>query len=230
MARVQKVDHGVSSRLDEFEQRIFVLKIEYEKFFSGLTTVEPIRERDELRRILRDLLQIPQNNARVRFRLQQLRSRWATQELYWTRNNYQIERGTHPKQRYRADVKERARMEAELERQKANAELTRDASGSPMATLLPADASLPPQRLPPPAPKPGRIDREEAGYRAVYDAYMEARGRTGQSTDADYKAVRDTLKKQVEALKERTQCSSVKFKVVVEDGKAKVKAIPVKPG
>lgn len=226
MARLQKVDQGLSSRLDEFEKRVFVLKIEYEKFFSGLTTVEPIRERDDLRRLLRDLLQVPVNNARANFRLQQLRARWSTLELYWTRNNNQIERGVHPKQRYKADMRERERQEAELERQKAAAELAKDPGPSPMQTLLPADASLPPQRV---APKPPtRADREEAGYRAVYDAYMEARGRCGQSTDADYKAVRETLKKQVEALKARTECSSVKFKVVVEEGKAKVKAIPVK--
>lgn len=226
MARLQKVDQGLSSRLDEFEKRVFVLKIEYEKFFSGLTTVEPIRERDDLRRLLRDLLQVPVNNARASFRLQQLRARWSTLELYWTRNNNQIERGVHPKQRYKADMRERERQEAELERQKAAAELARDPGLSPMQTLLPADASLPPQRVAPKAPT--RADREEAGYRAVYDAYMEARGRCGQSTDADYKAVRETLKKQVEALKARTECSSVKFKVVVEEGKAKVKAIPVK--
>lgn len=227
MARLQKVDQGMSARLDEFEKRVFVLKIEYEKFFSGLNPVEPTRERDELKRILRDMLQAPQTNARATFRLQQLRARWSTLELYWSRNNYQIERGTHPKQRYRADARERERAEAELERQKAAAELAKDPGQSPMQTLLPADASLPPQRV---APKQlNRGDREEAGYRAVYDALMEARGRCGQSTNADYNAVRDTLKKQVEALKARTECSSVKFKVVVEDGKAKVKAIPVKP-
>ena len=205
MARLQKVDQGMSARLDEFEKRVFVLKIEYEKFFSGLSPIEPIRERDELKRILRDMLQAPQTNARATFRLQQLRARWASLELYWARNNNQIERGVHPKQRYRADVKERERMEAELERQKAAAELAKDPGASPMQTLLPADAPLPPERV---APKQlTRADREEAGYRAVFDAYLDARGRCGQTTNVDYTAVRETLKRQVEALKARSDAA-----------------------
>ena len=102
--------------MDEFENRVFLLKIAYEKHFSGIEPVEPARDRDELRRYLRDLLAAPVTNSRQRFRLQQLRARWSTLELYWTRNLYQIERGQHPKQKYRADARERQRAEAELSR------------------------------------------------------------------------------------------------------------------
>lgn len=202
MARVQKVDRGLNAQLDEFDKRLFLLKIAYDKYFSGIEPIEPIRERDEMRRLLREILAMPVQNTRQAFRMQQLRARVATQELFWTRNLLQVERGTHPKQRFRAALREKARAEA---------------SGVP--TAVPSQA---------PSARAERSDGDDAGFRAVYDAYVSSRGQCGQSTDLDYALVRDTLKKQVETLKARTQCTSVKFKVVIEEGKAKVKAVPVR--
>lgn len=231
MARLQKADLSLNSRLDEFDKRVFLLKISYEKYFAGIDPIEPIRDRDELRRILRELLAIPVTNGRQRFRLQQLRARWSTLELYWARNLYEIERGTHRKQRYRADQKEKRRAEAEIE-----ARLRAEAAAEARAEAAENDPSAEGAEAPPaesrPRPRPPAQQRpepgEDGGYRAVFDAYVAARSRCGQSTEIDYAVVRDTLKKQVETLKARTSCSTVKFKVVVEEGKAKVKAVPVK--
>lgn len=221
MARLQKADLGLGARMDEFENRVFLLKIAYEKYFSGIDPVEPVRERDDLRRYLRDLLGAPITNGRQRFRLQQLRARWSTLELYWTRNLYQIERGIHPKQRYRADLKERARAEAELARGLPGSTLLPDRPGGTL-TMDPGDRASARSVV------PERSTASESSYKAVFDAYVQARGSCGQNTDIDYNVVRQTLEKQVEALKARTSCSKVKFKVVVEDGKAKVKAVPVR--
>lgn len=209
--------------MDEFENRVFLLKIAYEKYFSGIDPVEPVRERDDLRRYLRDLLGAPITNGRQRFRLQQLRARWSTLELYWTRNLYQIERGMHPKQRYRADLKERARAEAELARQLPGSTLIPERPG---ASLIPETSGEVARRAVQASGE--RPSASESSYKAVFDAYVQARGSCGQNTDIDYNVVRQTLEKQVEALKARTACSKVKFKVVVEDGKAKVKAVPVR--
>ena len=54
MARRDKLDIALNNRLDEFEKRVFLLKMEYEKHFSGIEQVEPLRERDELRRMMRE--------------------------------------------------------------------------------------------------------------------------------------------------------------------------------
>jgi hypothetical protein len=199
LAKREKVDRGVAARLDEFEKRLFVLKIEYEKYFSGLERIEPTRERDELRRMLRDLSQEPMTNGRQRYRLQQLRARYGSTELYWTRNLVQIERGTHPRMKFRAAVHERER---------------RDAS------LLGAARSAPP-------PEDVAREREDRAYQAIYERYIEARRQCGQSTELSLDAVRDALKKQVKTIKSTYRCSSVKFRVTIEEGKAKVKAVPV---
>ena len=57
MARVEKIDRTAEQRLDEFEQRLFVLKIEYDKYFNGVERIEPSKERDDLRRLIKDIEQ-----------------------------------------------------------------------------------------------------------------------------------------------------------------------------
>jgi hypothetical protein len=207
MARIEKADKGVAGRLDEVEQKMFRLKIDYEKYFSGLERIEPLRDRDELRRQMRDFLDEPLRNSLQRFRYQTLKARHSSLELYWQRNLVLIERGTHPKMRFRADAKERGRAEQPIEQ-------------------------LAPEQIEVLRERQHTQVLEERAYKMVYEKYLEARTRCGQSTDLSFDAVREALRKQVRTIKSTYQCEGVKFRVVVEDGKAKVKAVPqgVTPG
>lgn len=206
MARVEKVDRNLASQLDDLEQKIFLVKIEYEKYFAGLEKVEPLRDRQEIQRMLRDLLDVPIHSAAQRFRYQTLKSRFQSLELYWNRNLSMIERGVHPRMKFRADLKDRARGVApEAPRMTAEQE----------AVLRERQA---------------QIEREERAYRLVYEKYVEARRQCGQSTDLSFDAVRDALRNQVRQIKATYNVASVKFRVVIEGGKAKVKAVPQQPG
>lgn len=200
MARIEKADRGLHGTLDEVEQKMFLLKINYEKYFSGLERVEPLREREELRRSMRDLLDLQIRNSVQRFRYQTLKARFQSLELYWQRNLTLMERGIHPKMRFKADLKEKVR-ESEPE------------------TLSADQIEVLQERQ-------ERQEREERAYKLVYEKYVEARKQCGQSTDLSFDAVRDALKKQVRTIKSTYNCESVKFRIVVEDGKAKVKAVP----
>lgn len=204
MARMDKAERSVAQRLDELEQRMFVLKIDYEKYFSGIERIEPLRERDDIKRLVRDLLESQINNGTLRFRFQTLRARFQSLELYWTRNLVLIERGTHPKMKFRADAKDRAR-----------------AAATPAA-----EPSLSAEQQEVLRKRQEALEREDRAYKLVYDKYMEARTQCGQSTDIGFDAVRDALKKQVRQIKANFQCESVKFRIIVEEGKAKVKAVP----
>lgn len=201
MARIEKADRGLSGQLDEIEQKIFVLKIDYEKYFSGLERVEPLRDRDALRRQMRDLTDHPMNNSLQRFRYQTLKSRFQSLELYWQRNLVMVERGTHPKMRFRADAKK-----------------ARVAEPEPLPLAAEQIEVL--------RTRQEAQEREERAYKVVYDRYIDARGKCGQGTDISFDAVRDALRKQVRQIKSTYKCDSVKFRIVVEDGKAKVKALP----
>lgn len=200
MARREKIDRVFQQRLDEFERRILVLKIEYEKFFSGIEQIEPLRDRDDMRRLLRDLQQTPITNTAQKHKLRSLRARWNSMEMYWQRNLVMIERGTHPKMKFRARLAEKRRGGAPSEAPKAAAR---------------------PRRL-------TSEEREDKAYQAVFDKYVETRQKCGQGTDLAYESVRDVLKKQVRTIKSRYRCKAVKFKITVEDGKAKVKAVPLR--
>ena len=198
MARRDKLDIAFNARLDEFEKRMFVLKMEYEKHFSGLERIEPLRERDDLRRFVRELQQMTVNSTRQKHRLRTLRARYSSMELYWQRNLVMIERGTHPKMKFRANLHDRERGQA------------------PTESAAPRKRQLTPE------------ERESKAYQSVYDKYMEARKSCGQATEMSYDSVRDVLQKQVRTIKSRYRCKAVKFRVTVEDGKAKVKAVPLR--
>ena len=70
--------------------------------------------------------------------------------------------------------------------------------------------------------------RQEDEIRQVYNKFVEARKKCGQSTDLSFRAVREVLIGQTRTIRSRYRCEEVKFKVTVEKGKAKVKAVPVK--
>ncbi len=210
MARIERLDHGLSSRLDELEQKMFLLKINYEKYFSGIERQEPLRDREEIRRTIRDLAEEGIRNATQRFKFQGLKARFQTFELYWTRNLNMMERGVHPKMRFKADQKDAARKAAE----------------AAAAQGLPRESEISPEQERVLRERQERMEREERAFRLVYDKYVEARGKCGQSTDIGFDAVREALRKQVRTIKATYNVESVKFRVVIEEGKAKVKAVP----
>ncbi len=199
MARREKVDRNLNNVMDEVEQKMFLLKIEYEKYFSGIERIEPLREREEVKRFIRELMLDPMNAAQQRFRFQSLKARFQSLELYWTRNLVQIERGTHPKMKFRADL-------------------------SATKTVIPEALSA--EQIEVLRQRQERQEKEERAYKMVFDKYMEARAKCGQSTELSFDAVREALHKQVRLIKSTYQTESVKFRIMIEDGKAKVKAVP----
>jgi hypothetical protein len=58
----------------------------------------------------------------------------------------------------------------------------------------------------------------------VYKEFVAARKQLNQSGGVSKDKLAENIRKQAEALKEKYKGKEVKFKVVVEDGKAKLKA------
>ncbi len=201
MARRIRIDRSFEGRLDEFEQAIFLLKISYEKYFNGFEKIEPAGDRLKLRRLVHELQQDLPNNTAQQHRFRSLKARFNSYELYWQRNLVQIERGTHPKFKFRADMRDRQRQQAEEAARQEQQAAQRSAA---------------------------RKRKEDRAFHTLYDKLIEARTRCGQSTDLEYTKVKSALKKQVAAIKQQTGARSVKFRISVENGKAKVKAVPVR--
>jgi hypothetical protein len=203
LAQRAKIDRGLSSQLDELEQRMFLLKIQYEKYFSGTEKVEPSRERELIQRFVRDLMEDATaiKNPTQRHRFDGLRARLGSFEYYWTRQLRMLEQGTHPRQKFKQKIREQEKEEllrAESEKLARQRQRRRHSS-----------------------------ERDEEAYRSLYQQYMEVRGKCGQDPNVPFETVRQALEKQADVLKAKYKCKSIKFKVVEEGGKARVKATPV---
>ena len=200
MAKIQKKNIRLHNLLEEFERKMFLLKLQYEKYFSGIERIEPLKEREDVRRFLRDLMQEPMTNTMQKHKYTSLRARFNSLDLYITRNMVMIERGTHPKLKFRANRRDQQRKDAEIRR--AQMQERRRAFSE--------------------------RQKQDMAYKSAYSTFMEARGKCGQSTDMSYDALKNSLNKQVRMIKSKYKCERVKFRVSIEGGKAKMKAIPIK--
>ncbi len=201
MARREKVDRVLLQKMAIIEQRMNMLKLAYEKYFAGTDPIEPLKERESLKRDMREIDRTSMNSTREKYRWRSVRARMSSLENYWQRNIVMIERGTHPKMKFRADNKARARA---------------GGAGTEVSDRLEAQRQA-----------RARAEAEEANMRGVYDEYMKARKKCGQDTNMNYREVRAALRNQAKSIQHKKSCKDVKFKVKVKGGKASITAIPV---
>jgi len=90
------------------------------------------------------------------------------------------------------------------------------------AKLRQARQSSEPQR-----PRSGSPQISDDMIRKLYDTYLVARQRTGESTSGlTYESLASRLRTQVPELMARHKARNIEFKVVIKGGKAVLKAIP----
>ncbi len=202
MARREKVDRVLLSKMANIEQRMNMLKLAYEKYFAGTDPIEPLKDRETLKRDMRDIDRTPMNATREKYRWRSVKARMSSLENYWQRNIVMIERGTHPKMKFRADARQRARGSGEETGASARLEAQRQARA--------------------------REEAREGQMRELFNDYMKARKKCGQDTEMNYRQVRAALNNQARSIQHKESCKDVKFKVKVKAGKASITAIPVR--
>ncbi len=80
-----------------------------------------------------------------------------------------------------------------------------------------------------PAAGAGPEEDEDAHWRAIHAEFLEVRARCGESVEnLGFERFRPKLEKNKEALLAKYGCRAVRFSVYVKDGKAALKATPVK--
>jgi hypothetical protein len=83
------------------------------------------------------------------------------------------------------------------------------------------------QGTPPFAPKPS--DPDEEHFREVFDAFVSTRAQCGESADGiNYERFATKLRTNRDQLVQKYNCRTVRFQVYVKDGKAALKATPVR--
>ena len=211
----------IQKELDQLDAAITSLKVAYDKYFLGMEKLEPIRERAEINKTILDLASRFIRNTGAKFRRDQLKSKFLTYQRLWDRILKQIEDGTYKGHKVKADLHERERL-ARLEAQKQ-----REAGRNGTAPENGAGAPASNGAARPGAPPPGAAPRPGDPIQRIFDQYVAAKRKSNESTDGlTPDKMASIIKQQTAALKQKYNCKSVEFRVVVEGGKAKLKAIP----
>jgi len=195
----------LEEQLDQFDAKLRELTKEYEQYFSGLSKRQPYAARQQLGKLLRQISEQRSNNTQVRFRMSSLLSRYEAMTRFWDRTLLEMEKGTYKPDQFKADLRV-GRIE----------EIKHGGPRKPLGAE--AIERKPAQRA---APAPAETAGNE--LRRIYQEFVEARRSTRESTQVDFGKFAETIRSQREQLKTKLG-SDVSFRVVVENGKTKLKA------
>ena len=186
--------------IERFDSQLNLLNRAYEQYFLGFEKREPSELRREVEQLMRRCKSTPIQNTAAKFKLNAIVARYNTMRTYWDRTLREIEEGRYKRDVFKAHLHERERAEktgGQKEPLSANAASSKN-------TSKPSDP-----------------------MQQIFDQYMNLRQKTGESTSGlSVDKLSATLQKQAVAIKQKYNCNSVSFKVTVEDGKTKIKAIP----
>lgn len=186
--RSQNVDQvDIDEALDELDQNLKRLRIEYEQHFVGTLKRPPTMLQGQVQKVILQFSAQPPRSTRQKFRFNQLNARYQVFRQQWGRTLRQIEEGTYKPHRFR------------VKRQEA---------GDPVpASPPPADAK---------APK---------GIEALYGALLRAHEKLGEGRGAPDRAkLEEMVRRQTAEIRAKHADAKIRFKVVTENGRAKVKA------
>jgi hypothetical protein len=189
--------------LEELEINLKRLRIEYEQFFRGAMKREPSALRGKVQKVITRFVSDPPRNPAIKFRFNSLNARYQSFRQLWGRTMREMEAGTYAPHRFRMKVNsEQTPAEAKeldsLKRQSEELEGKREAASG-------------------------------SAFDRLHNALVSARQKTGESTQ---ELTRDKLaqlvKKQTELIRDqRGADAKVKFRVVIEGNRAKLKATVV---
>jgi hypothetical protein len=188
------------------EGKLNTLRLDYDQYFIGNRPREPVMARAEVQKLFTYYSQMPIQNTAMRFKFNSLTSRFFALKRQWDETLRKIEEGTYKRHLFKADLHERERMERE--RRRAGSKHAGPGAAESAPAAAPNDAT------------PAEPD--------LFESYREAMRSTGQDVATlTREKLQKAIAKQESALRSQLGCESVKFRVVVEDGKARLKATPV---
>lgn len=234
LAADKHANEELADQCGELEEELERLRARYEMYFLGVERREPNRERDELKRRIERIKTAFTRNTGLKFRLQTLAARYLSYERMWLRSAREKEEGTYRRDLFKArrHARERGNVsESSAPSTRKKAEDPPEPAAAPPAEP-PVRAAEPPARpapVPPPRATPagGGPAVAEAQLRAIYDAYVAAKVRCKEDVSRlTFEAVAKSVQKQVPELMAKYKARSVEFKVVIQGGKALLKAVP----
>lgn len=188
------------------EIRLNQLKLDYEKYFIGTRPTEPAQLRGEIQKAIIKWSNTRITNSALRFKFNSLNGRYQAFKRQWDTTLRQIEAGTYKRHVFKANLHDRERGLAEPASEVAAP--GRSAGAAPSGT---------------PA-RPSDVSSSKAGD-DLFESYRAAMKAAGQDTSGLSRAkLEAAIAKQEAAAKKQLGCDRVAFRVVVQDGKVKLKA------
>jgi len=191
---------NIEEDLQVLDARMKSLKLDYEQYFLGSRPRAPTVLRGDVQKMIAYYSNVPIQNTALRFKFNNLRARFFSFRRHWDEVLRKIEEGTYERHVFKAELheRERASKRAAAAKGKGKAAET-DAAQAP-----PAEDQL-------------------------FAAYKTARESCGQGVKGlTPDQFQKMLKTQEDAIRAKYKCEKVNFRVVVEDGKTKLKASPVR--
>ncbi|HHL41017.1 MAG TPA: hypothetical protein ENJ37_10970 [Deltaproteobacteria bacterium] len=191
---------GVAEDIDLLEEKIGRLKTDYEKHFARLIKHEPVKLRGEVERLILRYYGYNFTNTGLRFRFNNLVSRYNTYKQYWARILRAIEEGTY-------DRTVGGRRVAAMKKKAPAQEMSAATSASG------ADAQ-----------------RGDGGLADLYERYVEARRRCNQPVKGISREKLEAALRRQRQLIEKKYGPAVEldYDVKIEGGKAKISIRPKK--
>lgn len=202
------------AELSRFEADLEKLRVTYEMYFRGIEKKPPTQDREAIERWMRLIMRNPAQNTAYKFRRQSLGQKLISLKQYWDKTMLAIEEGRYLPHKKMADRREREREKSQMldDLQKKQREILA-AGGSAVE-----------------ARKEARKAAAAAGFSLddLHRDYLGARQKTGESTNISKEKLAAVLEQQRAALREKLKCKDVQFKVSIENGKTKLKAVPIR--
>lgn len=215
---------SVSDDLDLIDRSIRQLQIEWDKFFSGVEKKPPNDLQTRVQTLVRKYAYTELTNNTERFRYQSLTSRLTTFSELWNKRMRAREEGreagihlTHQQQLQAQKVHEIYGPAPSMDELKA-------ALGSRAASPA-AHAERKPQRN---EVRVADAAADKAAIRALYDQFVAARQAAGEKGAPKIESFEKLIGQQTSKIRSSTQAAAVEFRVEVKDGKASLKAKPIR--
>ncbi|MFH1812057.1 MAG: MXAN_5187 C-terminal domain-containing protein [Pseudomonadota bacterium] len=207
--RNEEILRGIAA----FDVRLVEVHRMFEMYFLGLERQLPEKEREDLRRSIMKLRSDTGGvKTNILFKLNTSYQRFTSYDQLWGRTIKQIEEGT-----YHRDVTKAKRRAKKLE---SDAKLREQQSAGETEKEKPA-----PARAAAPTRKPASTGLSDDDVKRIYDTYVMARKRTGESTKVSMESLGKQLKERATTMSSQHN-ADVEFKVVIKSGKALIKAVP----
>jgi hypothetical protein len=204
-------------KLEKLETELKELRAKYDLYFNGIERIPPQKFHDDFDRSMRRLSTVRSHNTGLRFRFQNLQASYITTKQYWTRMIRQLEDGTSRRDKFRVKLRYGDTKAGPVGKGSDGAAKEEKAAVPVSEDSVYSFADEPTKPKPKPDP-----------HRQVYENYIKAKKMAGENATVSYEKLKASLEKQREAIKKKYNARDVQFKVVVEGGKAKIKAVPKK--